>query len=183
MEGAIHGERAAFERLYLRHAGYAMNLAVRIQGNATDVEDIVHDAFMKAHERLADLRDRGAFRSWLGAIVVRLVRTRLRRKRWMSALGLTPADPVDLDAISSDAAGPEVRAQLAQVYALLQLIPTEDRIAWTLRYVEHHRLEAVAELAGCSLATAKRRITRAQRFFQQHFVGEADGSGAAGGGT
>ncbi len=178
MEGAIHGERAAFERLYLRHAGYALNLAVRIQGNATDVEDIVHDAFLKAHERLADLRDRGAFRSWLGAIVVRLVRTRLRRRRWMSALGLTSVDPVDLDAIASDVAGPEVRAQLAQVYALLQLLPTEDRIAWTLRYVEHHRLEVVAELADCSLATAKRRIARAQRFFQQHFVGEAE-SGAS----
>jgi RNA polymerase sigma-70 factor (ECF subfamily) len=36
--------------------------------------------------------------------------------------------------------------------------------------VERHRLEAVADLAGCSLATAKRRISRAQAFLTEHFV-------------
>ncbi|MCA9633770.1 MAG: sigma-70 family RNA polymerase sigma factor [Myxococcales bacterium] len=165
------GDRQAFELLYRRHAGFAMNLAVRIQGSASDVEDVVHDAFIKAHQRVGDLRDAAAFRSWLGAIVVRLVRSRLRRRRLMASLGLTHAgDAVDLDAVASGGASPEARAQLAQVYALLQTMPTEDRIAWTLRYVERHRLEAVAQLTDCSLATAKRRIARAQRFFEQHFV-------------
>jgi RNA polymerase sigma-70 factor (ECF subfamily) len=59
---------------------------------------------------------------------------------------------------------------LAQVYALLCTMPADDRIAWTLRYVERHRLEAVAELTACSLATAKRRIQRAQAFLSEHFV-------------
>jgi RNA polymerase sigma-70 factor (ECF subfamily) len=52
----------------------------------------------------------------------------------------------------------------------LQTMPADDRIAWTLRYIERHRLEAVAELSGCSLATAKRRIQRGQRFLTEHFV-------------
>ena len=78
---ARENDLAAFEVLYRRHAGFAMNLAVRIQGNATDVEDVVHDAFLRAHARLDNLRDPEAFRAWLGAIVVRLVRTRLRRRR------------------------------------------------------------------------------------------------------
>jgi RNA polymerase sigma-70 factor (ECF subfamily) len=54
-------------------------------------------------------------------------------------------------------------------------MPLNERIAWTLRYVERHRLEAVAELAGCSLATAKRRILKAQRFLAEHFVSPALG--------
>jgi RNA polymerase sigma-70 factor, ECF subfamily len=160
----------AFEALYRRHAAFAINLAVRIQGGAGDVEDIVHDAFLRAHQRLRELRDGGVFRSWLGAIVVRLVRTRLRRARLMNSLGLASVDPVDLDAVASPEAGPEVRAQLAQVYALLQTMPADDRIAWTLRHLERHRLEVVAELTSCSLATAKRRILRAQRFLSTHFV-------------
>jgi RNA polymerase sigma-70 factor, ECF subfamily len=164
-------EMAAFETLYRRHAAFALNLAVRLQGNATDVEDIVHDAFLRAHSRLSDLRDPSAFRAWLGSIVVRLVRSRLRRGRLMRALGLVETgEPVDLDAIASPAAGPESRALLAQVYALLRTMNPNDRIAWTLRYVERHRLEAVAEMAGCSLATAKRRIARAQAFLTEHFV-------------
>jgi RNA polymerase sigma-70 factor (ECF subfamily) len=164
------GETLAFERLYRRHAGFALNLSVRIQGNQADVEDIVHDAFLRAHQRLGELRDSSAFRSWLGSIVVRLVRSRLRRRRLGSLLGLGAPDPVDLDAVATPDADPESRALLAQAYALLQTLPTDERIAWTLRHVERHRLASVAALAGCSLATAKRRILRAERYLDEHFV-------------
>lgn len=164
-------EMSAFEVLYRRHAAFALNLAVRLQGNATDVEDIVHDAFLRAHSRIADLRDPSAFRAWLGSIVVRLVRSRLRRRRLMRALGLVDSgEPVDLDAVASPSAGPEARALLAQAYALLRTMNPNDRIAWTLRYVERHRLEAVADMTGCSLATVKRRIARAQAYLTEHFV-------------
>jgi RNA polymerase sigma-70 factor (ECF subfamily) len=163
-------DRIAFEAMYRRHAAFAMNLAVRIQGSATDVEDVVHYAFLRAHQRLAELRDAAAFRSWLGAIVVRLVRSRLRRRRLLNLVGVSAADPVDLDLVASTDASPEVRALLAQVYALLRTLPADERIAWTLRHVERHRLEDVAELAGCSLATAKRRIARAQRYLTEHYV-------------
>ncbi|MFZ5897137.1 MAG: RNA polymerase sigma factor [Myxococcota bacterium] len=164
------GNRDAFEALYRRHAPFALGLAVRIQGGASDVEDVVHDAFVQAHARLADLKDASAFRAWLGSIVVRLVRTRLRRRRLLGVLGLVSPEPVDLDAIASSDASTESRVLLAQVYALLQTLPASDRIAWTLRFIEKHRLEAVAELMSCSLATAKRRILRAQRFLAGHFV-------------
>jgi RNA polymerase sigma-70 factor, ECF subfamily len=167
---AGRGDALAFERLYRRHASFAFNLATRIQGSSADVEDVVHDAFLKAQERLADLRDSGAFRPWLGSIVVRLVRTRLRRRRLLGALGLTAPEPVELDTIAAVDADPEARALLAQVYALLQTLAADDRIAWTLRYVERHRLETVAVMMDCSLATAKRRIARAQRFLTEHFV-------------
>lgn len=160
----------AFETLYRRHAATALNLAVRIQGSTQDTEDIVHDAFVRAHGRLAELREPAAFRSWLGSIVVRLVRTRLRRRRLVAMLGLASPEPVDLDSIAAPGVDPEERVLLAQVYALLQTLPADERIAWTLRYVERHRLEGVAELAGCSLATAKRRIARAQAFLEEHFV-------------
>ena len=164
------GSTTAFELLYRRHAATALNLAVRIQGSTADVEDIVHDAFVRAHQRLAELREPAAFRSWLGSIVVRLVRTRLRRRRLVAMLGLAAPEPVDLDSVAAPGVDPEARVLLAQVYALLQTLPTDERIAWTLRYVERHRLESVAELAGCSLATAKRRIARAQAFLEEHFV-------------
>lgn len=167
---AGEGDRAAFEALYRRHAAFVMGLAVRIQGTSNDVEDIVHDGFVRAHARLAELKDHSAFRAWLGSIVVRLVRTRLRKRRLLGLLGLNSPEPIDLDAIASPEADPAARVLLAQVYALLQTLPAEDRIAWTLRYIDRHRLESVAELTNCSLATAKRRILRAQRFITEHFV-------------
>jgi RNA polymerase sigma-70 factor (ECF subfamily) len=156
------GERRAFEILYRRHAAFALNLAVRIQGGISEAEDIVHDAFLRAHDRLDDLREDGAFRGWLASIVVRLMRSRLRRVRLLGSLGLGGPDPIDLDALAAEGASPEMRALLAQIYGVLRRLPVDQRIAWTLRYVEKHTLPDVAEIVGCSLATVKRRVSSAQ---------------------
>jgi RNA polymerase sigma-70 factor (ECF subfamily) len=156
------GDRAAFEALYRRHAPYVLSLAVRIQGHVTDVEDIVHDAFLRVVARLDELRRDEAFRPWLASVTANLVKTRLRRRRFLGALGLASAEPIDLDALVSEAAGPDTRAQLAEVYGMLRLLPVDQRLAWVLRYVEGHKLEDVARTIGCSLATAKRRIALAQ---------------------
>lgn len=165
------GDTQALGALYKRHAPFAINLAARIEGSARDIEDIVHDAFLRAFERLNDLSDRAAFRSWLGAIVVHAVRSRMRRGRLMSLLGMgKSSEPVDLDAIASADASPHTRAQIAQIYALLRTLPADDRIAWTLRAVEGHDLDTVARMTECSLATVKRRISRAQSFLDEHFV-------------
>lgn len=167
----VHGDRAALEALYRRHCAFAIQLATRIEGSSRDVEDVAHDAFLKAFTRLAELHDRAAFRSWLGSIVVHAVRSRMRRARLMNMLGLGKAgEPVDLDAVTSSEASPATRAQIAQIYALLGTMPTDERIAWTLRCVEGHDLESVARMTRCSLATVKRRISRVQRFLEEHFI-------------
>lgn len=165
------GDVSALEQLYRRHAAFAIHLATRIEGSARDVEDIVHDAFLRAFERLGDLVDPAAFRAWLGSIVVHKVRSRMRRARLLGMLGMgKSSEPVDLDALASPAASPHTRAQIAQIYALLQTLPADDRIAWILRSVEGHDLETVAQMTDCSLATVKRRISRAQHFLDGHFV-------------
>lgn len=173
------GEQAAFELLYRRHVAFALHLATRIEGSSRDVEDIVHDAFLRAFERINDLSDRGAFKSWLGAIVVHAVRSRMRRHRLMNLLGIgRKSEPVDLDALTSPDASPHTRAQIAQIYALLRTLPADDRISWTLRCVEGHDLDSVAKMTRCSLATVKRRISRAQQFLDEHFIDSAKESGS-----
>ena len=140
-----------------------MALGVRVQGSPTDIEDIVHDAFLRVHDRLDTLRAGSSFRPWLASVVVSLVRTRLRKRRMLTLLGLSSADPIDLDSLVNHDAGPEVRAQIAQVYSVLRELPIDQSICWTLRYVEGRKLEEVAEVVGCSLATAKRRIAQVQQ--------------------
>lgn len=152
------GDSRALQILYARHAPYVLALAVRVQGHAGDVEDLVHDSFVRAQERIDSLQNDDAFRGWLAAILVSLVRTKLRKRKLLRLLGLQSSEAVDLDALVSPDAGPEARAELAEVYRVLQQLPLEARIAWTLRYVEGRKLEEVAEITECSLATVKRRL-------------------------
>ena len=168
---AIQGNRNAQEWLYRRHAAYAIHLAARIEGSARNADDVVHDAFIAAFLRLRELKDPAAFRSWLGSIVVHNVRSVMRRARFLKTIGIDgEGEPVELDSLASPDASPFVRAQIAQIYALLQTQPVDNRIAWILREVEGHDLESVARLSGSSLISAKRRIARVQKFLDECFV-------------
>jgi len=48
-------------------------------------------------------------------------------------------------------------------------VPTQERLAWSLRYLEGEPLDMVAASCGCSLATAKRRISAAKRVIDEVF--------------
>ena len=48
---------------------------------------------------------------------------------------------------------------IAAMSRVLDAVTIEGRLAWTLRHVEGMTLPEVAQHCGCSLATAKRRIS------------------------
>ncbi len=161
---ACAGDRGAEDDLYRRHASAIHRLVNRLLGSPQDAEDVMHDAFVQAFEKLDKLREPEAFRGWLRQIAVIRVRRVIRRRRLQRALGLLPArEDGGLERLAARTASPQVRAELAVVDRVLRQLSADERIAWTLRVVEGYKLEEVAELAGCSLATAKRRIAAAQR--------------------
>lgn len=155
------------DEAFRRYVRYVAAIALKIFGRDDEVDDVVQDVFLAAHKGLRDLRDDHAIKGWLATVTVRLAGRRLRMRRLRSFFGLE-----DLGAMQPVAPGasPEQRALLASVYALLRKLPVADRLAWTLRHVEGMDLATVAQVCGCSLATAKRRISAAQ-----HAIDEAVG--------
>jgi RNA polymerase sigma-70 factor (ECF subfamily) len=150
----------SFEEAYERHAGYVAGLAGRILGRNDEVSDVVQDVFLIAHRRLSAVRQPGAVRTWLGRITVREAS---RRLRWRRLRGLFHPAHVEVDLIADEAAA-DLRPLVALLYAALDRLPARERSAWVLRNLLGEPLDQVAELCGCSLATAKRRIGAAQDF-------------------
>ncbi len=70
---------------------------------------------------------------------------------------------MDFDSIAARGVGAETRTELAALGRLLGTLPANQRIAWSLRYIEGATLEEVALTCACSLATAKRRIAAAHQ--------------------
>ena len=59
----------------------------------------------------------------------------------------------------------ETREVLQLTFEVLDRMPADERIAFSLRFVEQMELTEVAEICGTSLPTAKRRIAKAERRF------------------
>jgi RNA polymerase sigma-70 factor (ECF subfamily) len=160
-------ESLDLDTLFRRYSSYVAAVAHRLLGRDDDVDDTVQEVFLAAVRGLRSVRDPQAVKSWLACIAVRVARRKLRKRRVRSFFGLD--DPATYGRVTDPGASPEQRALLERVYRVLDEMPTGDRIAWSLRYVEGEPLESVATMAGCSLATAKRRIRAASRTIEEAF--------------
>jgi RNA polymerase sigma-70 factor (ECF subfamily) len=168
---AREGDRAAMESLFRRHTAMAQGVAFRLLGRDSDLEDVVHEAFMTAFGRLHRLERGEAFSAWLATIVTGTVIDTIRRRRVLARLGILGIEPVQLEHLTAPTAPPDVVAELRAVYALIDRLPTEERVVLVLRRVEQLTLEEIAGRTGWSLATVKRKLARAEAAMN-HRLGE-----------
>ena len=150
------------DSIFQSYSGYVASIVLRLLGRESDVEDVVHDVFLAAMRGLKELRDPQAAKWWLKTVAVRTARRRLRQRRFLTFLSFEHED--DYQGLIASGPSPEDGVLLARVYQVLDGVRANERIAWTLHVVEGERLEDVAQLCGCSITTAKRRIaaTRGQ---------------------
>ncbi|MEO6602121.1 MAG: sigma-70 family RNA polymerase sigma factor [Polyangiaceae bacterium] len=165
--------RQHLAQLYADYARLVAWFASRLLTRPDEVEDVVQEVFLIAASNLPGLTEPPKIRGWLKTVTLRRVGRRLRWARMRARLGMAPASSEAAEHLVADPqASPEDRAALRELLAILGDLPVELRIAWTLRHMHQESLEAVAELVGCSLATAKRRIAAAQERIQREIGDE-----------
>ncbi len=82
------GDLAAFGVLTQRYWSLAVAVALSRLENAADAEDMAQESFIRAHLKLASLRDTSRFAGWLSRIVVQqCVDAHRRQQRTRRALG------------------------------------------------------------------------------------------------
>jgi RNA polymerase sigma-70 factor (ECF subfamily) len=157
------GGPAAAALLYDRFADDVHRTVARCLGPDRDRDDVIHDAFVQILRGLARVREPAALRGRVVAVAVNTARSELRRRRFRR-LFWSPLPAPDREV---DAHDPEARDLLRRVYQRLDRLGTTERLAFVLRFVERFELTEVARLMDCSLATAKRKIARAQARFAE----------------
>jgi RNA polymerase sigma-70 factor (ECF subfamily) len=154
-------EPLTFEQTYRRYSRYVAAVVLRLDPGVSDLDDVVQDVFLAAVAGLQRLRDPSATKAWLATVAVRLVRRRLRLRKMWRWLGIAEDDRPPAPLIDAGS-NPLDRLLLRAVYQVLDGMAVADRVAFVLHCLEGETLEAVAQICRCSLATAKRRIARAQ---------------------
>ncbi len=158
------GDRQALELLVERHYGPLRALLLRYGCvPASDVDDLVQEAFLRSFEALARYEDRGHLRTWLFRIAINAARDARRR----SGLVVTQADVRAL-ADLPDFSGDPARLALEQLDgavlgAAVARLPESQREALVLRFYADLPLGEIARIAGCPEGTVKSRLHYALR--------------------
>lgn len=162
----VPGGPVEFDELFARYDRYVARLATRLLGSGDgDIDDVVQEVFWLALRRLPQIADMIQARGWLATVTTRVVGRRLRRRRFRRLFHASARG----QEVPAPGATAEQRALLGRLYEVLESLPTDQRLAWSLRYLEGEPLDMVAAACGCSLATAKRRVSAAKKVIEEVF--------------
>lgn len=153
---------AAEKWLLDAHGAQVERVLFRILGHESGLEDLVQEVFVRVFARIETVRDAEALKGFITSVAVFVARETLRKKRRHGWLRFFATE--DLPEPPSESPT-EAREAVREFYAALDKLDLDERLAFTLRIVEGMELTEVASACGASLATIKRRLSRAEKSF------------------
>src|SRR6478735_9575968 len=155
---------------WTRLSPLVLRLLRRYFGPGPDRQDLCQEVFLRFFNRIDELRDRNALRSFLIGICLGVAQNELRRARVRRWIFLTQSGELPDTPISGS--DPEAREATARVYKILAGVSAEDRALFVTRYVEKMELAEIATAIGRPLSTTKRRLARATRRITARMSGD-----------
>ena len=159
----IRGDAAAVGDVYDVHHQSIRAFALRLVGDASAAEDLVHEVFLTLPRAMRRFEGRSSLRTFLISIAVNharhYVRSAARRRTALDRLALVPAATTPLDPERSFQ-----QAQLAQLLSAgLDTLSLEQRVAFVLCEVEERNSREAAGIVGVPEATVRTRLFHAKR--------------------
>jgi RNA polymerase sigma-70 factor (ECF subfamily) len=145
--------------IWQRFASMVHGMLRRSLGRDDDIEDLTQEVFMHVFRKASTLRNPQALRAYVIAVTAFTVRNELRT-RW-SRRWLCRQPPANSSALLVTHQDIESREALHRLCLILDRANVEERTAFVLRVIEGMPLEDVATALNVSVATAKRRLSRA----------------------
>ena len=171
VERVQKGDQQAFNLLVQKYQPRIIKLIARYVNNASDVEDVAQEAFIKAYRALKNFRGDSAFYTWMYRIAINTAKNHLvasgrRNPTSGAAVDAQEAEQYESGVALREYATPEnelLAEEIKQVVnRAIQNLPEDLRTAITLRELEGLNYEDIAAVMDCPIGTVRSRIFRAR---------------------
>ncbi len=152
-EGAVPITES-FDAFYLREFPKMVALAAAVSGSRLIAEDLAQEAMVKANrqwDRVAGYDKPGA---WVRRVTINLATSAIRRRAAEAKRLLGFAAPPPLG---------EPEPDDVDVWAAVAKLPSKQRAAIALHYLEDRPVDEIAEVLQCAHATAKVHLHRGRQ--------------------
>jgi RNA polymerase sigma-70 factor, ECF subfamily len=136
-------------------------IAYSILGNAADAEDIAQEAFLRAYQKFASLREAEKFRGWVNRIVFRLALNRQRGHR--RRLTRDTAWQMTETAMVDGAKDAEQQVLLERLRREIERLPEKLQSVLQLSLVEEMDAADVGAVLGIPAGTVRSRLHTARK--------------------
>jgi len=172
----MEDRRHKIEALLLPHLDAAYNLARWLTRSATEADDIVQDAMVRALKSFSGFRGNDA-KPWLLTIVRNCFRTAVKRRAGAMTMSLDSMPDTDSAAMEAALAiagsDPESiasnMAQRRRLDGLMATMPPDFREVLVLRELEELSYREIADITGVPMGTVMSRLARARALLKERW--------------
>jgi len=162
------GDEVAFRLLLEKFQDKVINTCYRFLLNQQDAEDVSQEVFIEIFKSISQFNQASALSTWIYRIAVTKsldeLKKRKRKKRWGNlkrVLGLNSNDDKQYS-IEIDG-NIQAKEELEILYRLMDKLPENQRIAFTLSKMSAFSNTEVAEILNTTLDATESLIYRAKR--------------------
>ena len=168
-------KRRRFEAHVLLHLNDLYRAALRLTGKPSDAEDLVQETCLRAFQRLDQLRQTGAAKAWLFAIL-RSVFLRRAERQAAQSIAVSP-DDLEEFALATDVLGAVSPLQESLVQEIREAtlgLPLPYREVIVLAHIGGFSYREMAQILEVPLGTVMSRLFRARRLLRTALQGPVE---------
>jgi RNA polymerase sigma-70 factor (ECF subfamily) len=157
VRAVLNGDRTAFAQLYDRYAPLIRAICAETTGNLADAQDLAQEVFLRAYERLDELRQPERFGAWLVSFARRI------GFEWCRSQGRERRKLRELTTHGHGNTSPEYDREALELLQLaIAQLPEKERMAVHLFYLQEQHSEEARSVLGLSRSGFYRALERAR---------------------
>ena len=162
LRAAAHGDRASFEKLYLRYHARLSRFLARHTRRLHLVDEIINETMWVVWRTAGEFRGDSKVATWIIGIAYRCLLKALREYPAKTSRQGDAMDASELDGAADDVNELEQRELRDWVRHGLNLLPREQRMTMELVYYLGQSYEEIAAIMDCAVGTVKARMFHAR---------------------
>lgn len=184
IEQLKQGDEIAFKTIVDTWQNMVYNTAIGIVQNAEDAEDIAQEVFVQVYQSISSFKGDSKFSTWLYRITITKSldheRRKKRKKRFAfvkSLFGEENQVTVHPPDFNHPGVVLDKKEDAATLFAVINQLPENQRIAFTLHKVEGLSYQEVSEVMKTTVSSVESLMHRAKnnlrRRLEDHYKGNA----------
>ena len=170
VERSKQGDEEAFGVLVKKYKTKVFNLAYSFTRNKETAEDLAQEIFIKVYYALNKFKFKSGFGTWLYRIAVNHIKDHLRKrgKERLISLEIMSREPSQQEnEIKKKEKVQEKADRKKLLYRALQSLPEKHQVILTLRDIQGHSYEEIADILKLSPGTVDSRLHRARKMLRK----------------
>lgn len=174
LQKALEGDVNAFQQLFTEFQDALKSYLYRLLASRSDADDITHDTFIRAYDKLCLYRGEASLKTWVFQIATNLAINLLKaRKRWIVDVSerakqlvranASLAHSIESVAATSTAGSYEIQEHISTCFTCIsKTLPVENQVALMLKDVYDFSIKEIELILGKSEGVVKYLVQSAR---------------------